>query len=163
MVAKTDFSEQEWKLVSMAPQTAAMVVIVASPSGPVGAMKEIVAFTKLIAEAIQAPSGNALIDAVAADFKEMVDRKEKPEQPQMSKDPKEVIAQSLQACRDLDALLAQKAPDEAEGYKQWVYKAAELSSEASKEGGFMGVGGERVNDAERAWLKEISKALGLPG
>jgi hypothetical protein len=58
-------------------------------------------------------------------------------------------------------LLAQKAPEEAEGYKQWVYKAAQLSSEAAKEGGFLGMGGKRVTEAEAAALKEVAGALGI--
>ena len=35
-------------------------------------------------------------------------------------------------------------------------------AEAAKEGGFLGIGGVRVSEAEQAALREISDALGLP-
>ena len=88
--------------------------------------------------------------------------KEKIEQPQLSKDPNEMKAHCLHAFRDLDALLSQKAPAEAEGYKQWVHHAAQLSAEAAKEGGFLGIGGTKVSEAETIALNEIASALGIP-
>jgi hypothetical protein len=161
MVTKTDFTPEEWQQLLIAPQIASVVVMIASPSGPVGAVKELVAASKQMAEAIQTATGNALIDAVAADLKQMVENKEKLAPPAMSKDPQEAKAQSLQACRDLAALVDQKAPDEAQGFKQWVYKAAVRSAEASKEGGFLGIGGVRVSEAEAAALTEVAVALGI--
>lgn len=162
MVNKVDFTPEEWQQILTAPQMASLYVALASPSGPVGAVQEMMASTKLMVEAMKAGSGNALIDAVVADIREKVEKKEKLEPPQMSKDPNEVKARCLQACRDLAALLAQKAPAEAEGYKQWVYQAAQHSAEAAKEGGFLGIGGKRVSEAEAAALKEIAGALGIP-
>jgi hypothetical protein len=161
LATKTDFSVEEWQQLILAPQIASMVVMLASPSGPVGAIKELVAASKLLVEAIQTNTGNALIDAVAADLKEMVEKKEKLPPPALSKDPNEARSQCLQACRDLAALLDQKAPDDAEGYKQWVYQAARRTSEASKEGGFLGIGGVRVSEAEVAALKQVAEALGI--
>ncbi len=161
MTTKTDFTSDEWRQVLMGPQMAALVVMMASPSGPVGAVKELAAASQMIAEAIQKPSGNALIDAVAADYKEIMEKKEKLEPPQLGKDPNAVIVQCLQACIDLAALVDQKAPDEATGYKQWVYQAAQRSSEAAKEGGFLGMGGSLVSPQEMAALKDVADKLGL--
>ncbi len=161
MVNKSDFTAEEWKQILIAPQMASLVVMLASPSGPAGAVQEMIASSKLIAEAIKTATGNALIDAVAADYKERIERKEQLQQPAMSKDAKEAKAQGLQACRDLAALLSHKVGAEAEGYKRWVYQAAQNSSEAAKEGGFLGIGGERVSKAEAAALQEIAEALGI--
>lgn len=162
MATKADFTAEEWLQISTAPQMAALYVTFSSPSGLVGAVKEMMVYPKLIVEAMKAASGNALIDAVAADFKAKLETKQKPELPQMSRNPEEIKAQCLQACRGLAWLLSQKAPAEAEGYKQWVYKAAQYSAEAAKEGGFLGFGGIKVNEAETAALKEIASALGIP-
>jgi hypothetical protein len=161
MVTKADFTPEEWQQIISAPQMASLYVALASPSGPVGVIQEMMASSKLIVEAMKATSGNALIDAVATDWREKVEKKEKPQPVQMGKDPNEVKARCLQACRDLAALLSQKAPAEAEGYKQWVYQAAKQSAEAAKEGGFLGIGGTTVNEAEVAALKEIASALGI--
>ena len=162
MVSRADFTSEEWQQILTAPQIASVYIALASPSGPLGAAKEMMASMQLIVEAMKASSGNALIDAVVADIREKAEKKEKLEPPQISKDPNETKAQCLQACRDLAALLSQKAPAEAEGYKQWVYQAAQHSAEAAKEGGFLGIGGQRVNEAEAAALKEIASALGIP-
>lgn len=161
MVTEADFTSEEWQQIINAPQIASLYVALASPSGPVGVIQEMMASSKLIVEAMKTASGNALIDAVATDWREKVEKKEKPQPVQMGKDANEVKARCLQACRDLAALLAQKAPAEAEGYKQWVYHAAQHSAEAAKEGGFLGIGGTKVNEAEAAALKEIAGALGI--
>ena len=161
MATKLDFTPSEWQQIVTAPQMASVYVALASPTGPVGVMQELMAWTKPLIEAMKVSSGNSLIDAVAADLKEKSEKREKVEPPKMSKDPKEMRAHSLQACRDLAALLSQKAPEEAEGYKQMVYHAAQLSAEAGKEGGFMGIGGVRVNEAEVAALKDLAGALGI--
>jgi len=58
--------------------------------------------------------------------------------------------------------LAQKAPSDAEPYKQWVYQSAQNSAKAAKEGEFFGIGGERGSETETAALKEIAIALGIP-
>lgn len=161
MVTKADFTAEEWLQVVSGPQVAAIVVMLVSPSGPMGMVKEMAATSKLLAETIKTASGNALVDAVAADLKQLVDNKEKLESPVTGNDPHEMIGKSLEFLSSLTALLDQKAPEEAEGYKQWVYKTAQLSSEASKEGGFMGIGGQKVSQQEQAALKDIASRLGI--
>jgi hypothetical protein len=53
-------------------------------------------------------------------------------------------------------------PTEASGYKQWVLNAETAARQAAKEGGnFFGRGAVLVNDAEKAALAEIAKALRL--
>jgi hypothetical protein len=64
------------------------------------------------------------------------------------------MAQGLQACRDLAALLAEKAPAQVDGYAQWMYQAARHSREAAKEGGCLGIGGGRISEAQAAFDRE---------
>lgn len=161
MTTKEDFTPEEWQSILTAPTTAAIVIMLVSPSGPMGMVKEMASVSKLIGEAIQTPSGNALIDGVAADLKAMMDKKEKLEAPAVSQDPHDMIRASLETLSALAALLDEKAPNEGIGYKKWVYRAAQLSSEASKEGGFMGIGGEKVSQQEQAALKDIAGRLGI--
>jgi hypothetical protein len=42
-----------------------------------------------------------------------------------------------------------------------VYQAAQNSASAAREGGFFGIGGESVSEAETAALQEIAGALGI--
>ncbi|HET8562805.1 MAG TPA: hypothetical protein VFM35_02915 [Candidatus Binatia bacterium] len=162
MAKKADFTSEEWQLILSMPQVASLYLALASPSGPLGLAQEMIASTKVIVEALKSSSGNELIDAVAADMRERAEKRERLEPPlKTSKDPNEMKAQCLQICRDVAALLSQKAPAEAQAYKQWVYQAAQNSANAAKEGGVFGIGGERVSEAESAALKELAIALDI--
>ena len=100
---------------------------------------------------------NPLIAAVVADFKTGNRPATPAERPQ---DLAQVKAQALGACRDVTALLARKAPDEAEGFKRWLLGTAQRTAEAAKEGGVFGIGGVSVSD-KKAALGEVAGALGL--
>jgi hypothetical protein len=54
------------------------------------------------------------------------------------------------------------SPQDAQTYKDFVYKTAHNVAQAAKEGGFMGIGGTSVSAEEESLLDEIAKALGLP-
>ena len=162
MAKKADFTSEEWQRILSLPQVASLYLALASPSGPLGVAQEMIASTKGIVEALKSSSGNELIDAVAADIREKAEKRERLEPPlKTSNDPNEMKAQCLQTCRDAAALLSQKAPAEAQAYKQWVYQAAQNSANAAKEGGVFGIGGERVSEAETAALKELALALDI--
>ena len=65
--------------------------------------------------------------------------------------PKEVLSK-----------IAKATPDEAAGYKGWLYGIAVTTAQAGKEDqGFLGRGGVQVNDAERAALSAIAEVLGV--
>lgn len=159
MVTKADFTKEEWQIIMTAPQMASIYISLSSPGGLVGALKEMMVFSKLIVEAKKEASGNALIDAVAADVKGLIENKQKLDMPEMGKNAEDIKTQCIKALRSLDVMLREKAPEEGEGYKKWVYKAAKNSAEAAKEGGFLGFGGVQVNEAETEALREIAGAL----
>ena len=77
MVTKADFTNEEWQNIMIAPQMASIYISLASPGGLVGALKEMMVFSKLIAEAEKEASGNAIINAVAADVKVLIEKKAK--------------------------------------------------------------------------------------
>jgi hypothetical protein len=58
-------------------------------------------------------------------------------------------------------LLNRKAPGEAEGVKRWLLGTAQQAAEAAREGGFLGIGGVKVSDAEKAALAEVAQVLGV--
>ena len=164
MAKKTDFTSEEWQLILSMPQVASLYIALASPSNPLGLAQELIASTKGIVETLKTSSGNELLDEVGADIREKVEKRERLEPPlKTSNDLKDMKAQCLQACREVAALLSQKAPADAQAYKQWVYQAAYNSANAAKEGGVFGIGGERVSEAETAALQEIATALDISG
>jgi len=162
MAKKADFTPEEWQQILSLPQVASLYLTLASPSNPVGLAQEMIASTKGIVEALKSSSGNELIDAVAADIREKAEKRERMEPPlKPGNDLNVMKAQCLQACRDVAALLSQKAPADAQAYKQWVYQAAQNSANAAKEGGVFGIGGERVSEEETAALHDVALALGI--
>ena len=162
MAKKADFTLEEWNLILSMPQVASLYLTLASPSNPLGLAQELIASTKGIVETLKTSSGNELMDAVGADIREKVEKRERLEPPlKTSNDLNDMKAQCLQACREVAVLLSQKAPADAQAYKRWVYQAAQNSANAAKEGGFFGIGGEPVSEAETAALKEIATALDI--
>jgi len=159
MVTKADFTNEEWLNIVIAPQMASIYISLASPGGLVGSIKEMMVFSKLVAEAEKEGSDNSIINAVVAGIKELIEKKEKLNMPEMRKNAEDIKTQCIKNLRSLDVLLKEKAPDEADGYKRWVYKTAKNSAEAAKEGGFLGFGGVQVNEAEAEALREIAGAL----
>jgi hypothetical protein len=51
--------------------------------------------------------------------------------------------------------------DDIEAYGQWVFTAAQKAAEAAREGGFCGIGGTAVSDAEKAALATLKTVLGV--
>jgi hypothetical protein len=50
-------------------------------------------------------------------------------------------------------------PEETDAYKTFVLSVAQAAAEAHKEGGFIGIGGRPVSEAEQAALDEIRGVL----
>jgi hypothetical protein len=71
----------------------------------------------------------------------------------------ELKSRALNELAGTAAILAAKAPNEAGPFKDWLKQMAKLVAEAGAEGGFLGLGGVKVSDAERATLAEVDKTL----
>jgi hypothetical protein len=154
---KADYSNDEWESLLRAPMMAAMAVVAASPSGPIGVLKEMFAVGKGLLAGAEGTT-NPLIAAVLADVKAGNRLATPAERPQ---DLAQMKAEALSACRETAALLARKAPAEADGFKRWLLGTAQRAADAAKEGGVFGIGGVPVSDAEKAALGEVAGALGL--
>jgi hypothetical protein len=157
MSTKADYTKEEWESLLKAPLMAAMAVVAASPSGPIGVVQEMFAVGKGLMQGAEGTT-NALVGALVADMKAGARPATPSERPQ---DLAQVKAQALGACREVAALLNRKAPGEAEGFKRWLLGTAQHAAEAAKEGGFLGIGGVQVSDAEKAALAEVAQVLGV--
>ena len=157
MSTKADYTKEEWDLIVKSPVMAAMAVIAASPSGPIGVLKEMFAVGKGLWAGAEGTT-NPLIGALVADLKAGARPAMPTERPQ---DLAHAKAQAIAACREVAALLDRKAPAEAEGFKRWLLGSAQGVAEAAKEGGVFGIGGVKVSEAEKAALAEVAQALGV--
>ena len=156
---KADFAPEEWREVVGAPVTVSMVVSLASPAA--GDMfKESMALASKLAEIANNPSTTGLLATLAAEYKDRETLKQA--QPQLDKSSLEAArAKLLESVRAATAIIDAKAGDEAATIKSWLYSVAAATAEAAKEGDFMGIGGVKVNDAERAALQELAAILGV--
>ena len=76
--------------------------------------------------------------------------------------PAEIKAKCIDTLRQVAEVVDAKVPSDATAFKTWLRQISQHVAEAAKEGGFLGIGGVAVSDAEKATLAEISKALKLP-
>jgi hypothetical protein len=161
MAAKSDFTSEEWSLLCKSPMLAGLVVVAASPSGPIGVVKEMVAMGRLIAETKAKSGGNSLVDAVVADVttREGMEQAKPVEIKGMSAE--QARTHALEQLRKAGALVDQKASADAAGFKQWLLEVSKGVAEASKEGGFLGFGGTLVSEEEKAALRDTASALGV--
>ena len=78
-----------------------------------------------------------------------------------AKDPEEAKKKAVDGCVAAANIVTQKSPTEADEFKQWLMTIATRTSEAAKEGGFLGIGGTRVSEKEKAELATLASALGV--
>ena len=164
MANKQNFKPEEWTKILESTMLAGMAVSAAEPSGLLGSLKEAVASSSTLAKAKSDPGANELVKAVVSDFQTKEGRAAVQEalrqQLAGAKKPGDVVQSSLANLREVSAILNAKAPQDAAGFKAWLQTMSKNVAEASSEGGFLGIGGVKISDAEKATLADISKALG---
>lgn len=74
--------------------------------------------------------------------------------------PAECVERSLDGLKKVSTILDAKAPGDAAAFKAWLCAISQKVAAASVEGAFLGFGGQRVSDAEKATLADIAKSLG---
>lgn len=161
MALKDSFDTAEWEQLVQSPMLASMAVTAADPSGLVGAVQEAAATSRAMLEARQ--QTDSLAGEIVSAFEDGETRKAARESAVSmvrGKKPAEVSAEAVQALAGVAAMVRRKAPDQAETYIAWLKDLATRVAEAGTEGGFMGIGGEKVSEAEKKTLADLDTALG---
>jgi len=164
MANKASFTPEEWTKVLQCVMMAGVAVSAAEPSGLWGTLKESMAAGRSLLEAKSDPGSNELMKAVVADFETSEGRAAASEGLKAKLKggtPGELKGKAIAAIREASSLIDSKAPGDATAFKTWLRHTSQSVAEASKEGGFLGFGGVRVSEAEKATLAEVSDALGL--
>lgn len=163
MTTKSDYSEEEWTLLLDVPPAIGTAVMYAGRSG-LGSMKEAMALAGGILGARNGYEGNDLVESlVNARIKDGEKSAiETLKSPYVGLKPEQVLEDAVGKCRSVATLLHEKAaPDEAKGYIDWSINVAEKVANAAKEGGFLGIGGERVSEEEAKAIAAVRSALGV--
>lgn len=158
MTTKTDFTPEEWKVVVAAPLVASLYITMASPS-LFGSFGEVMSATSALVKGAQETDSNTLKNAILSEFKQLDSARGA--QPRVeSRDQASVLAELKDELTAAVMLINTKGESsEAAGVRQWIYDIARQTADATKEGGFLGIGGVRVNDAEMDALAEIARVL----
>jgi len=153
MTDRQAFTQEQWlALVEAAP---AIARAVASTAGSAGQSEsELGAFIQLVEQAAaDAPIG--LLGAVVGDtYGRLAGGLPAP-------DRSDLYMAGIEAARRAGAILdVQADPSEAARVRAWYLSVAQRVAEASREGGVLGIGGEKVSNFEREAIKAIADALG---
>ena len=166
MADKSTFTADEWKTLLESVMAAGLAVTAAEPSGLFGLLQESFAGGKMLAKAKMDAASNPVIKAVVDDLATSEGRsasRDGLQQALTGKKPGEMTAACLEILGKANDILSAKAPGDADAFKTWLRQISQSVAEAATEGGFLGIGGVAVSDAEKATLAEISSALKLPG
>ena len=144
MTTKSDFNADEWERVARAPALAALSVMLADRGG---AIRESIALGKAYAEA-RRDGGSELLEQLVSSPPSI--------DPQSVGQPDQIPEQIREAVRTVE----QKAsPEEADDYRKFVLRLADVVAHAHKEGGVLGIGGKEVSPEEQAALDRLSSTL----
>ena len=150
MTTKADFNAEEWSTIVEAPLLAGLRVIAADRGGTI---RESLAMGRVYNEAHE-KGGDSEIVSELVKSPPALDR----ERAQSTGD---IAAASDERLREAVRLLEEKAETaEVESYKRFVLALADAAARAHKEGGFVGIGGVEVSEAEQGALDAIAATLG---
>jgi hypothetical protein len=164
MADKSNFTADEWTLLLESVTMAGIAVSAADPHGLWGLLKEGFASGSMLAQAKVDPTTNPLVKAVVDDFGTAQGRsaaRDGLKERLAGSKPAEIKAKCIDTLRLAGTVVDAKAPSDAAAFKAWLRQISQHVAEAATEGGFLGIGGTRVSDLEKATLTEISSALKL--
>ena len=150
MTSQFDFTNNEWNDIAVLPVLVGFAIAKAEDSGRVGSFREIRTLINSIAEKAPDNSAKSLIEAASTiDVRDKIDEFE-------DHAPDLLADVAVRACSTIAAVLDQQAdPDEAAGYKAWVFDIAHQVASTAKEDGI------RVSPAESELLDRTKLALGI--
>jgi hypothetical protein len=160
MTTKADYTEDEWAGLVRAPILAGAYVAVSDMSF-FGMLGEMTALYKTMTEGDVPEAASGLIEAVVAAIEDSKDAKEKLKLPETKQSATQAAQLVHQLGLDLEVLDQKSTPEETRAFKDWLIQIAQATAEATKEGGFLGIGAVRVSDKEKMALATLRHELGI--
>ena len=161
MTKKAAFTPEEWALLRVTPSFVAVGVTAADASGLFSAVREALAGAREVMTTLNAGKSIELFSEIAAD-------RSTPKLPDIeallgegTNDQRleHFKSAALERVASTMALVRAKATaTEALAYHDLLIRVAERAAHASKEGSFLGFGGVRVSEKERAFIELVRKA-----
>lgn len=162
MTTRTDFSPEQWQAIRNAPQLVALATAAAGNSGLVGSLSEGMAVAGTVATALKGDQP-LLREIFAKD--EMQTAQEQIRTSLKSVTDKSALNAYLEnaatdaAMAALTALSSKGAGADAAAYRTMLTGIGTKVASASKEGSFLGFGGERISGGEQKFLARLESVL----
>ena len=164
MTHRSAFTADEWTLLRVTPSFVAVGVVAADASGLFASLKETLAGVNEASAALGSSSDLELFQALAADRSAPA----VPDvEPLLGDGPKDTQLENFKAAvlervSAVVELLNHKASaTETDAYRRLLVRVAQRAASAAKEGGFLGIGGVRVSEKERAFIEMVSRSAGI--
>jgi hypothetical protein len=164
MANKDHFTMDEWNAVRNAPQLVALAVALSGASGITGTIKETFSSSLAMVEGIK--SDNELIrsfcarDEIKAGQAALKASLTQLDATDLAAAKQKLATMALDHVRKAITAVRAKAATDLAAYQGFLKALGERVANAAKEGGFLGIGGERVSEGERQMLASLVEALG---
>jgi len=172
MTKKDQFSSDEWRTLLETPLLAGALVMLVSPQGPVGVLKEINTLSSSAEAMLGHGAAHELIDALREDLRQQqaagqvnvgVDRSLDQFRSAEFHSLEQAQKLVLDRCREVTQLLHLKALDEEGSYYRrgilWI--CWQVASAAREEGGLFGINSVQITENEQQAIRKIGFALGI--
>jgi hypothetical protein len=156
MAGESDFTPDEWLTMQKAMAAAGVLVSVSEGGKASDMLKEMFAVTQLVGAARRSDP-NQLVRELAS----MRNFQSGWRAGESRAEREQYERTALAAIRGATAIISARSPEDLEPFRRFLVTLAEAAANANVEGGFMGMGGVRVSDSERATIQRIKDALGL--
>ena len=162
MTTRTDFSPEQWQAIRNAPQLVALATAAAGNSGLFGSLSEGMAVAGTVATAVKGDQP-LLREIFAKD--EMQAAQEQIKTSLKSVTDRSALNAYLEnaatdaAMAAITALSSKGAGAEAAAYRTMLTGIGSKVANASKEGSFLGLGGERISGGEQKFLAKLESVV----
>jgi hypothetical protein len=151
MTTKADFNAEHWDRIVEGPAIAGLMVVAAQRGGT---FRESLEMAKTYRDAREEHGDSDLLGEIVTSTPSV--------EGQRFESAEQLRQEGAARLREAVELLEAKAtPEDVDGYKRFALSVAERAAAATKSGGVLGIGGERVSEAESLALDEIASTLGV--
>ena len=162
MATRTDFSPEQWQAIRNAPQLVALATAAAGNSGLVGSLSEGIAVASTMATAVQGDQPllreifakdelQAAQDQIKTSLKSVTDKSA------LNAHLEDAATDAAMAA--LTALSTKGTGADTDAYRNLLTGIGTKVANASKEGSFLGFGGERISDGEQKFLAKLQSVV----
>jgi hypothetical protein len=162
MASRAAFTDDEWARLGRAPLLAGLAITLSDPGGPIETLKESSAALRAAIEAANKREAGPLVRSLASELAAKAQRRESP-LAGFQLDRQRALDQILAELRSVHALVTDKgSPEDVEDFREWIRTSSQQAALAAKEGGFLGIGAERVSEREQQMLETLGEIFGVP-